>query len=189
MQPLDRRFYESDPASVARSLLGTLIARRENGQWLVARIVETEAYFGPGDPASHARTRTPRSEIMYGRAGFAYVYLNYGVHSLLNVVADKEEVPGAVLIRAVEPLQGIKRMRARRPVERTTDLTRGPGRLTEALGIDLTHNGTDLTGRDLFISEGSHEGEVVARPRIGLSGDSGRLLRFYVGGSKFVSKE
>lgn len=175
---LPRSFYARPTVEVARDLLGQLIVRERDGRTLTGRIVETEGYLGPGDLASHAgRGPTPRSRIMFGPPGVAYVYLIYGMHHCLNVVTESEGVGGAVLIRAVEPLfQGAPR-------------TDGPARLCRALGITLGLNGWDLCLRSqLFFEEGEPvpDGQVATSARIGVLGDE--PWRFYELGSAFVSR-
>jgi len=189
--PLPVSFYERKTDIVAVELLGRLLIRKINDAVMAARIVEVEAYFGEDDPASHAcRGMTPRNAIMFGRAGRAYVYLNYGVHYLLNVVTGREGHAGAVLIRAVEPVSGIELMKKNRSVTREIDLTNGPGKLTKALKIDLNENGTDMT-RDgtLHIATGNPEKlSIVESPRIGISSGTDMLLRFSIEGNPFVSR-
>lgn len=183
MTPLPRDFYDRDAEAVARDLLGMLVVHRVGGLARVGRVVETEAYLGPHDLASHsARGRTPRTGVMFGPPGIAYVYLIYGIHHCLNVVTGPDGHAAAVLIRALEPVEGI------------TGSTKGPGLLCRALEVDRRHNGRDLTvGGDLFLADPGAPGaiEVVARPRIGVdyAGDwAARPLRFYVAGSAFVSR-
>jgi DNA-3-methyladenine glycosylase len=190
--PLPVSFYERKTDEVAVDLLGRLLVRETPEGIMRARIVEVEAYFGEGDPASHAcRGVTPRNEIMFGRAGMAYVYLNYGVHYLLNVVTEKEGYAGAVLLRAVEPLSGIDVMLHNRPVKKTVDLTNGPGKLTKALAVDIEDNGCDVTTQDstLFIAAGTTETlSIVESPRIGISSGTEMLLRFSIKGNPYVSR-
>ncbi len=166
-----------------------------------ARIVETEAYLGLADEASHAwRGRTPRTEVMFGPPGHAYVYLIYGIHDCLNVVSEPEGSPGCVLIRALEPLTGIAVMRRRRSPERTQDLANGPGKLTLAMGITLRHNGVDLTRGPITISEPARSGlsgaelsqedsfEIAVSPRIGITRNTDWPLRFHIAGNAYVSR-
>ncbi|MDR5694782.1 MAG: DNA-3-methyladenine glycosylase [Armatimonadota bacterium] len=189
LHPLPREFFSRDPVSVARELLGHFLVHETAQVRCVGRIVEVEAYGGEDDPASHARVRTPRSEIMWGAPGIAYVYFIYGNHHCLNVVTEPEGIPGAVLIRALEPLEGIEWMQRRRGVEKLTLLASGPGRLTQAMGINLSHNGWDLTRPPLYIADGSPTPfEVEATPRIGVIAAKERLWRFYIRGSPFVSR-
>ncbi|MBS3909608.1 MAG: DNA-3-methyladenine glycosylase [Actinobacteria bacterium] len=191
-RPLSVGFYERDPDKVAIDLIGRIVVRRASGAIMAGRIVEVEAYFGEGDPASHAcRGMTPRNAIMFGRAGMAYVYLNYGVHCLLNVVTGLEGRAGAVLIRALEPVSGIEAMMKNRPVKRAVDLTSGPGKLTKALGVDLADNGVDMTARGslLYVANGAQETRsIILSPRIGISKGEEMLMRFCAEGSRFVSK-
>lgn len=180
MTPLPRAFYERDAVSVGRDLLGRSLVRVRGGVAAVGRIVEVEAYLGPHDRASHSASgRTPRTAVMFGPAGHAYVYLIYGLYCCLNVVVEPEGRAAAVLIRALEPLRNI--------VGRTS----GPGLLCRALNIDRRLNGCDLLGDQLFITGDAGAPKVVARPRIGV-GYAGRwsrrLLRFYIRGNRFVSR-
>jgi DNA-3-methyladenine glycosylase len=160
---------------VARELLGCRLVRVLANQRLSGIITETEAYIGENDRASHAAVgRTPRNSVMYGPPGYAYVYLIYGIHHCLNVVTEQEGYPAAVLIRGLRPEGGIEIMRRHRPGRPDTGLANGPGKLCQALGIDLTLNGTDLvTGETLFIERGRPiDGrQIRATPRIGVRGD------------------
>jgi DNA-3-methyladenine glycosylase len=157
--------------------------------------VETEAYLGPTeggviDEAAHSwRGRTPRTEVIFGPPGHAYVYLIYGIYDCLNVVSEPEGSAGCVLIRAAEPLTGIEEMRQRRSVDAVEKLASGPGKLTRALGITLRHNGADLTRGPLTIREPEREQpfEIGVSPRIGISRSVDWPLRFFVAGSRFVS--
>ncbi len=183
---LSRAFYAEDAVAVARALLGQRLVRVLDGVRLAGRICETEAYRGPDDPASHGYRRTPRSSIMYGPPGIAYVYFIYGNHHCLNVVTNADGVSGAVLLRGVIPQAGLDVMRARRgPLKATrrnplAGLADGPGKLAQALGITLAENGVDLTLRgDLFIEADAPapDDEVVTTPRIGIRGDEEARLR------------
>ncbi|MHB8841099.1 MAG: DNA-3-methyladenine glycosylase [Candidatus Aquicultor sp.] len=190
--PLPVRFYERAADTVAVDLLGRLLVRETPQGPMAAKIVEVEAYFGEGDPASHAcRGMTPRNAIMFGRAGRAYVYLNYGVHYLLNVVTGEEGRAGAVLLRAVEPLSGIELMMHNRPVKKMIDLTNGPGKLTKALKVDINDNGTDMVNQrgGLFITGGmTQDISIHKSPRIGISAGTDMLLRFSIQGNPYVSR-
>lgn len=186
--------------SCARSLLGRLLVRDDDGRRLVARIVETEAYAGPQDRASHARAgRTARTEVMFGAAGHAYVYLVYGMHHCLNVVCGPDGEAAAVLIRAVEPLSGLARMRERRGPSRGPDarLAAGPARACQALGIDRGLSGLDLiTDERLWLADDPStevaEQDIVSGPRIGVdyAGPdwAARPWRFGLAGSPALSK-
>jgi len=198
--PIERPFFGRPTVEVAHELLGGLVVRQVDGAVLVGRIVETEAYGGPEDRASHSRAGlTARTAPMHGPVGHAYVYLVYGMHNCLNVVAREESaVAGAVLLRALEPVQGLAAMRDRR--ERTRDpdtrLCSGPARLTQALAIDRRLDGHDLTmPGDLWLAvgEGLDKSEAVASgPRVGVgyAGEdwAGRPWRFWLAGNRSVSR-
>jgi len=187
---LPQKFYERDPAPVAKELLGKVLVHRPPEGKTSGRIVETEAYFGKGDPASRAsRKRTRLNELMWWRGGLAFVYM---VHAnwMFNVTADREGVPGAVLLRALEPLDGVELMKTRRGVEDLRLLTSGPGRLTQAMGITYGDHKIDLTkSRVLTVVEGAPEDFEVERSyRIGVSADLRQKFRFFIKGNRFVSK-
>ena len=171
---LPRSFYERDTVVVAPALLGQRLVRVRNGRRLSGLICETEAYGGADDPASHAYRRTPRSAIMFGPPGVAYVYFVYGMHYCLNAVTAGDGHPGAVLIRGIFPAEGIEAMRGQRPGVADRHLTDGPGKLCQALGVTLALNGIDLTDNsELFITTGEQvaEREIITTPRIGVRGD------------------
>ncbi|MFB6265791.1 MAG: DNA-3-methyladenine glycosylase [Candidatus Nanohaloarchaea archaeon] len=185
---MNQDFFSRNPGTVAKKLLGRELVH-ETLQELRGRIVETEAYRGPSDPASHASTgKTDRNQPMFGRPGTAYVYVSYGIHNMLNVVTGEEGEPSAVLVRAVEPVEGVERMRENRGVEEEQALCSGPGKLTDAFEVSMEHNRTDLTEGGLRIEEGEEAEEVVKDTRIGVSGGEGLELRFYVEGCRFVSR-
>jgi len=179
---LQRNFYSRDTAEVARDLLGKVLIKYSNGEIVGGVIVETEAYYGSDDPASHAHGgKTPRSSIMFGKPGIVYVYLCYGMYYLINIITEKEGTPGAVLIRALDPLWGIEIMRKRR--NGNNRLTDGPGRLTVALGIGTGDNGADIVKGEeglqiLDFARGSKEYEVIRTRRIGINRGEDKLLRF-----------
>ena len=185
--PLPRSFYSRPAVEVARGLLGKILVHGNAS----ARIVETEAYLGLDDRAAHAwRGITPRTKVIFGPPGHAYVYLIYGMYECLNIVAEAEGSAGCVLIRAAEPLTGLSWMRKRRPAARDDrDLANGPGKLTLALGITRKHNGLDVTKGRLTV----HEPEeplafaIGVSPRIGITHCADWPLRFFVEGSPFVS--
>ncbi|MDY6777105.1 MAG: DNA-3-methyladenine glycosylase [Candidatus Nanohaloarchaea archaeon] len=184
---MDRTFFQRDTATVAEDLLGNLLIQEHEGERR-GRIVETEAYYGEDDPASHAsKGRTERNSPMFGQAGRAYIYICYGIHHMFNITTDQKGEPGAVLIRAVEPLDGIDTMRDRRGIDTKEQLCNGPGKLCEAFDITEQHSGTDVTGGALRIEEDSEPESIVESPRIGVSEGKERELRFYVNGSSFVS--
>ncbi len=191
MRSLPRSFYRRDTKAVARSLLGQVLVHRTEKGTIRGRIVETEAYYGEDDPASHAHKgrRTDKNEPMWGEPGTAYVYFTYGNHYMLNVVTGEKGKPRAVLIRAVEPLDGIELMKRRRGTDKVENLTSGPGKLTQAFGITLNQNKTDLVDGDLTVEKARPERfEVVKTHRVGLSAGGDRKLRFYVKGNRFVSR-
>ena len=177
-EPLPRAFYARDTVTVARALLGQVLVRvLADGQQLRVRIVETEAYGGAEDLASHAaRGPTPRAAIMFGEPGYAYVYFIYGMYFCLNVVTESNGVPGAVLIRSAQPMAGIETLRTNRPRARSLhDLCNGPGKLCQALAIDRTLNGHDLTaGGPLYLEAGVPPSAdcITATPRVGIRADS-----------------
>jgi len=176
---LKREFYARDTLTVARQLLGQRLVRILDGQRLSGRIVEVEAYIGQADQACHAaRGLTPRTAVMFGPPGHAYIYFIYGMHHCLNVVTEQEGFPAAVLIRALEPLEGLPIMRRHRPCRPDHELANGPGKLCQALGITRALNGVDLVTSDvLFIEEDAPvpDEEVQTTPRIGVRGDERAL--------------
>jgi DNA-3-methyladenine glycosylase len=195
MDRLRRDFYRRSTLTVARELLGQRLVRVVDGQRLSGLIVEVEAYIGEDDAACHAACgRTPRNEAMYGSPGHAYVYFIYGMHHCLNVVTEETGFPAAVLIRALEPLEGLDIMRRYRSGRPDRELTNGPAKLCQALAIDRGFNRVDLcTGEVLFIEEGRMvaQEEVGTSPRIGIK--AGELAmsvpwRFYLQGNAFVSR-
>lgn len=195
MTPLPREFYARDTLLVARELLGQRLVRWLNGERLSGRIVEVEAYIGETDQACHASCgRTARNAVMYGPPGHAYVYFIYGMHHCLNVVTEREGFPAAVLIRALEPLEGVATMRRLRPGRPDRELTNGPAKLCQALDIDRTFNRIDLCAHGpLFIEAGTpvSEADVGTSPRVGVRGDERALTapwRFFVRGNPFVSR-
>lgn len=193
MKRLDRPFFAQDTLTVARELLGQRLVRvLDDGQRLAGIIVETEAYIGEDDEACHAsRGQTARNTVMYDGAGLVYVYLIYGMYHCLNVVTEDQGFPAAVLIRALEPQEGVERMREFRSGQPDERLTSGPGRLCQALAIDRTHNGLDLCSHErLFIEEGRAPARVATSPRIGISADQmaqNRPWRFFSADNAFVS--
>lgn len=195
MGRLRRDFYRRSTLKVARELLGKRLVRVMDGQRLSGLIVEVEAYIGEDDAACHAaRGCTPRNEAMYGPPGHAYVYFIYGMHHCLNVVTEEEGFPAAVLIRALEPLEGLEIMRRHRPGKPDRELANGPAKLCQALAIERGFNGMDLcTGEALFIEEGRMvaQEEIGASPRIGIkTNELARSVpwRFYLKGNDFVSR-
>ncbi len=200
---LPQTFYQCNTKSLAKKLLGCFLACDTEHGRCIGRIVETEAYLFRGDPACHAsRGMTKRNAAMFGPAGTAYVYLIYGMHLCFNVVSGKEGEGEAVLIRALEPWQGLELMRTRRarskktsPAE--TDLCSGPAKLVHALGIDLTHNGSSLRSGPVrlydtlsFPKKGKNvtRSRIVQTSRIGISQGVELPLRFYFANNEFISR-
>jgi DNA-3-methyladenine glycosylase len=179
---LPRVFYDRDAISVARDLLGKCLVRHIDGVERVGRIVEVEAYLGPHDLAAHsAKGLTPRTRVMFGPPGHAYVYLIYGIYHCMNVVTEREGKASAVLLRALEPLKNVE------------GRTQGPGLLCRAMGIDRELNGHDLLSDDFHVAnDGSlRRFTIVRRPRIGVdyAGHwARRLLRFYIANNSYVSR-
>jgi len=187
--PLTRSELPDDTVALARFLIGKLVVRDLPEGMVSGRIVETEAYV-VGDAAGHGfRGMTPRNRSLFLERGHAYVYLAYGVAMMLNVSSEAEGIGTGVLIRALEPLDGVDIMRRNRGVERLRDLARGPGRLAAALRIDRSLDGLDLCRKGpLWLARDDLEpGEIGQGIRIGITKDADRLLRFYVRGSPFVS--
>ena len=189
---LPREFYELPALELASKLIGCLLVSNINGEYTSGLIVETEAYLSANDPASHAaRGKTPRTAIQWGPPGFAYVYLIYGMYHCMNIVSDPEGTAGCVLLRAIEPIQGIKTMQQRRPRAKTKiQLGNGPGKLAAALGVNLQHNAMDLTQSTLFLCdyEEQRQFDICRSARIGLSEGVELPYRYYVEGNPFVSK-
>ena len=187
---LKEEFYSAYVVEVAKRLLGKMLIREYSGKTLGGKIVETETYRGADDPASHAyRGKTRRNYAMWMKPGTAYVYQIYGVHYCLNVVAEPEGKPAAVLIRALEPILGLEEMMKNRGVKNPKLVTSGPARLTQALRITRELNGWDMTrGEVLYIAsyEDVASGDIVSTPRIGVK--DRRPWRFYIRGNPYVSK-
>lgn len=188
---LPKSFYERDARVVACELIGKVLVFENQGALLRGEIVETEAYLGSEDPASHAyRGVTPRNRVMFGRGGVSYVYFTYGFHHCFNVVTGKEGAASAVLLRAVKPLDGIGEMKKRRNgIKHLQDLTNGPGKLAQAFGITREHSGIDLTQNGFHIEEGEKAPyeQIRVSPRIGIREAKNLLYRFFREDSKFVS--
>ena len=191
MERLPRSFFEEYTPSVARRLLGQLLVRRIGRRLLSGILVEVEAYRGGDDPASHAfRGETPRNRVMFGEAGRAYVYFSYGFHHCLNVKTERKGVAGAILIRALEPLQGIELMKKNRGKEEVEELANGPGKLTQALKIDRRLNGEDLVRSErLFLARGKDAVfEIRDSSRIGIERGREFRWRYFIGENQFVSR-
>jgi DNA-3-methyladenine glycosylase len=195
MKKLPRSFYLRDPLIVARELLGVHLVRRVDGDLLVGKIIDVEAYLGAADPASHAyRGRTPRNEVMFGEGGHLYVYFTYGMHYCSNIVAGPEGEAGAVLLRGIEPVRGEAVMQRNRTVKLRSGtggkpgknilrhLTDGPAKLCEAFGIARKENGMDLLGASLYCTTGEKipDSRVTATRRIGITSNVSKKWRFVV---------
>lgn len=193
---IKRNFYQQPTLDVAEQLIGKLLVREINGHLLIGSIVETEAYIGKDDSACHAaKGLTPRTKVMFGKAGFSYIYLVYGMHFMLNIVTEKSNFPAAVLIRAVEPLKGITAMQSYRNAE-LNNLCNGPAKLCQALAINKGLNNWDLTkGQYLWLedTDKTSKYEVARSTRIGINyankKDREAKWRFYRKNCRFVSRK
>ena len=190
---LPRAFYARGPRTLARALLGRVLVHDDPAAGpLAGRIVETEAYGGGDDPASHAhRGETRRNRVMFGPPGHAYVYFTYGMHHCFNIVCGRSGRAAAVLVRALEPLVGLAEMSKRRGVKERLRLTRGPGALARALGLDRRHDGLDLTRGPVWVADlpAERAGRATARgPRVGIRVAADRPWRFWLDGCEWVSR-
>jgi DNA-3-methyladenine glycosylase len=197
VKKLNRKFYDRPTLKVAKELLGKYLVIQKDGHLLSGKIVETEAYIGFKDPASHAyRGMTPRNKVMFGNPGYAYVYLTYGMHHCLNLVTEKKGYPAAVLIRALQPAEGIELMKKRRGRQSTgskfgniKDLTSGPAKLCQALGIDRNLNGADLYSDMIYVEDrGEEVGKIASSSRIGINEGKKKNWRFFIENNEFVSR-
>jgi DNA-3-methyladenine glycosylase len=170
MNKLEHSFYQRKTLDVAKELLGKYIVHDTSSSKTSGKIVEVEAYIGPEDRACHAYNNkyTDRTKVMFGSGGYAYVYLIYGMYYCLNIVTNKESCPEAILIRALEPLEGIELMKKRRGTDKLLNLCSGPGKLCSAMGITKSHNGLDLCGEILYLLSGEDvpPENIVSTPRI-----------------------
>lgn len=197
MKKVNIAFYKrSNVLQIARELLGKVLTTKWNGIITSGRIVEVEAYNGIVDKASHAfgGRRTNRNEIMYADGGVAYIYLCYGIHHLFNVVTNTKGIPHAILIRAIEPIEGVDEMMKRTGKKKLDyTLTKGPGNVSKALGLFTMQTGQSLNSKDLFLADDAHRYrriETGASPRIGVDyagKDAFLPYRFYIKGNPFVS--
>lgn len=190
---ISRPFYEQHTVQVARQLLGKYLVRKHPDGKTVGRIVETEAYVGPKDLACHAsRGRTARTEIMFGPAGHAYVYFIYGMYYCLNIVTEAMDHPSAVLIRALEPVEGVELMKVRRHTGEQRNLASGPGKLCQALAIDKSLNGADVCRSAIYVEDRCESApKILATPRIGVDYAGkwkDKRWRFLIRGNEFVSR-
>ena len=193
---LNRPFYRRDAEKVAKDLLGKHLVRRSSEGKTVGKIVETEAYLGEEDPASHSYqgAKTERTEVMFGPPGHAYAYMIYGMYYCFNTVTGREGKPEGVFVRALEPVKGIKLMEERRGLDDKSELTNGPGKLCMAMDIDNELNGEDLCGNKLYITkpEKTKSFEIRKAPRINIDyADEAKKwkLRFFIKGNPYVSEK
>jgi DNA-3-methyladenine glycosylase len=216
-QKLLRSFYLRPTLAVARELLGKYIVRKNDGESLIGMIVEVEAYLGLKDPASHTyRGKTKRNEVMFKEGGHLYVYFTYGMHFCANIVTEEEGIGHAVLLRAIEPVQGIETMRKNRGFEKLynhsassrslnqraehapgstkknndLNLTNGPAKLCQAFNIGRSENGTDLLGDEIYLTKGIsiRKSQILSSQRIGITQAKEKRWRFCLKGNKFVSR-
>lgn len=188
---LSKAFYEKPTLAVAKELLGKYLVVRHPNRILSGKIVEVEAYVGEDDPACHAAVGlTDRNHIMYGPGGFAYIYFIYGMYHCLNFVTEQEGFPAAVLIRGVEPMEGIEEMKRRRDTRSISGLANGPGKICQAFGIDKSFYGLELTGTRIWVEDrGEKRPSLAQSSRIGVAAGKEKLWRFYVPKSPSISKD
>jgi DNA-3-methyladenine glycosylase len=187
-----KEFYKRSAVITAKELIGKYIIRKIGRKTLSGIIVETEAYTGRNDPAAHSYNgKTSRNAVMFEEGGAAYVYFTYGNHFCFNAVTGKKDTPSAVLIRGVEPVEGIEIMKKNRRTGNIYNLTNGPGKFTKAFGIDKKHNGASLLGDEIYIAELARENKkyhILKSKRIGITKNTDKLYRFYVKDNLFVSR-
>ena len=194
---LDYNFYQKDAVTAAKDLLGKILVREIDGQKIMVKIVDTEAYLGADDKASHAynNKKTKRTETMFARGGLAYIYLIYGMYHCFNIVTAEIDNPHAVLIRAVEPVEGLELIKRNRKIKssKIEDLTNGPGKLSQALRIDKSLNGCDLVkSNELYLLDNEDNNfKIEAAPRVNIDYAEeykDKKWRFYIKKNKFISK-
>lgn len=194
---LDYEFYQQDAVSAAKNLLGKILVRKINGEKIMVKIVDTEAYRGPEDKASHAydNKKTKRTKTMFARGGLAYIYLIYGIYHCFNIVTAEEDDPHAVLIRAVEPVKGLELIRNNRKIKskKIEDLTNGPGKLSQALKIDRSLDGVDLikSNKLYLIDDNQRNFKIKAAPRVNIDYAEeyrDKKWRFYIKDNRYISK-
>jgi DNA-3-methyladenine glycosylase len=196
---LPRSFYLQPTLTIAKELLGKYLIRKIRNQTLIGKIVEVEAYLGENYPASHAfNGRTRRNDVMFWRGGHLYVYFTYGMHFCANIVTEEEGKGRAVLLRAVEPIEGIEIMKRLRKMNRKkgasaseVNATNGPAKFCEAFDIKREQNGTDLLGKEIYITQGENipRSKIISSKRIGITNGSEKKWRFYIKENPFVSKK
>lgn len=195
---LPRSFYIRPTLTVSKEILGKYLVRRIKDNILIGKIVEVEAYLGENDPASHAyRGRTKRNDVMFWKGGHLYVYFTYGMHFCANIVTEEEGKGRAVLLRAIEPIEGIEKMKLLRKMKwriresvMNASLTNGPAKLCEAFGLRREQNGTDLCGGEIYITQGDKisKSKIASTARIGIKNGAEKKWRFYIKDNEFVSK-
>lgn len=192
---LRREFYQDNALKVARKILGKTLVHHTSEGIVKGRIVEVEAYVGPNDKASHAYNGldSSRTHIQYGQGGYLYIYLIYGMHICTNIVVNGVGKPEVLLLRALEPLEGVEVMKKRRGIERIKDLCNGPGKLSKAMGITKTHYGTDLCGEEIYIEDAPdlEETEIEESKRINIDYAEEAvdiMWRFTIKGNSYISK-
>lgn len=188
---LPRKFYNRDTITVAKELLGKYLVHEEEEGITAGMIVETEAYIGIDDPACHATFgKTTRNEPMFGECGFTYIYFIYGMYYCLNIVTEEVGKPCACLIRALEPIAGIEIMKKRRNTTDIKQLTNGPSKLCQALGLSIKHNRMDITKKPLYIKKSNYKPlKIIETTRIGIKKGLDRNWRFYIADNEFVSRK
>lgn len=189
---LNKEFYQRDGLTLSRALLGKVLCRRTENGVLKARIIETEAYMGQGDKAAHAsKGKTDRTAVLFEDGGRAYIYLIYGMYCCLNISVNKKDVPDCVLIRSLEPLDGIAEMCKNRNTDKVYNLCSGPGKLCKAFRLSKQDNATDLTGDDVWIEDdGFNAGEIAVSKRINIDYAQEAvdfLWRFYIPDNPYLS--
>lgn len=187
---LKREFYDRPTLRVAKDLLGKYLVVQNGSKILSGKIVETEAYIGSDDPACHAsKGMTVRNKVMFGPPGHAYIYFTYGMYHCLNLVTEKDGHPAAVLIRAIEPDQGMELMMRRRGTKNVKNLTSGPGKLCQALGLDRSLNGTDLCSGKIWVEQRKEKKlKIKSTSRVGINQGRNKKWRFYICSNDFVSE-
>lgn len=192
MRVLERDFFNRETTLVAQDLLGKVLETEVQGTKVSGIVVETEAYLGQEDPGSHSfRGKTKRNSVMFGPAGYSYVYQIYGVHFCYNVTTDHDEIPSAVLIRALEPISGINIMKQNRKKEARKDLCSGPAKLVQALGITKSMNGTSAVNGPVRFFDGhlNDPFSIIETTRIGLAQGADLKLRYYIENNLYVSRK
>lgn len=186
---LKKEDFEKSALIIAKNLLGSYLVHNSLEGLTVGRIVETECYLGANDIASHAfHGITERNKIMFGPSGHFYIYFTYGMHYCINIVTEKEGIAEAVLIRALEPIKGIELMQHRRHTDNITNLSNGPAKLTQAMGINKKINGLSVESPQLYLTPtNDHSFKIIHKPRIGIKANTDKLWRFYIENNPYIS--